>query len=322
MSRPAADSSRSARASNSSTARCRSVRSCRRSATCTGGSTPQRRPRWSATRNPPSPASSRSSREALRTDDVDDGAALFEHLLATLQRLGDHVPTLLVLEDLHWADHSTRDFLVFLARNLRDARVLVVGTFRTDDLHRRHPLRPVLAELDRSGAAHRLDLVRFDRDEIGELIAAIRGEAAAADLVDSTFERSDGNAFFAEELLAAEEMCEDTLPDSLRDIVLAARRCAHGRRGAGPARRRRDRPDCRLPLGERGRADPRGRAHRGFARCRHASGAHRGARRPRVPVPARARLRDGVRRLAAERTGPAARPHRRAARGAARLVRR
>ena len=111
----------------------------------------------------------------VRTDDVDDGAALFEHLLATLQRLGDHVPTLLVLEDLHWADHSTRDFLVFLARNLRDARVLVVGTFRTDDLHRRHPLRPVLAELDRSGAAHRLDLVRFDRDEIAELIAAIRG---------------------------------------------------------------------------------------------------------------------------------------------------
>ena len=90
------------------------------------------------------------------------------------------VPTLLVLEDLHWADHSTRDFLVFLARNLRDARVLVVGTFRTDDLHRRHPLRPVLAELDRSGAAHRLDLARFDRDEIAELIAAIRGEAATA----------------------------------------------------------------------------------------------------------------------------------------------
>ena len=63
--------------------------------------------------------------------------------------------------------------------------------------------------------------LRFDRDEIAELIAAIRGEAAAADLVDSTFERSDGNAFFAEELLAAEEMCDDTLPDSLRDIVLA-----------------------------------------------------------------------------------------------------
>ena len=107
-------------------------------------------------------------------DAGDGGAALFEHLLGTIIRLGDRIPTLLLLEDLHWADHSTRDFLVFLARNLRDARVLVVGTFRTDDLHRRHPLRPVLAELERSGAVTRVDLPRFDRDEIAELIAAIR----------------------------------------------------------------------------------------------------------------------------------------------------
>ena len=157
-----------------------------------------------------------------RGDDAGDGgAALFEHLLGTIIRLGDRIPTLLLLEDLHWADHSTRDFLVFLARNLRDARVLVVGTFRSDDLHRRHPLRPVLAELERSGAVTRVDLPRFDRDEIAELIAAIRGAVPDADVVRRTFERSDGNAFFAEELLAAEELCADTLPDSLRDIVLA-----------------------------------------------------------------------------------------------------
>jgi DNA-binding CsgD family transcriptional regulator len=154
-------------------------------------------------------------------DAGDGGAALFEHLLGTLTRLGDRIPTLLVLEDLHWADRSTRDFLAFLARNLRDARVLVVGTFRTDDLHRRHPLRGVLAELERSGVVRRLDLARFDRDEVAELITAIRGEAADSTVVNRTFERSDGNAFFAEELLAAEEMCDDTLPDSLRDIVLA-----------------------------------------------------------------------------------------------------
>jgi DNA-binding CsgD family transcriptional regulator/tetratricopeptide (TPR) repeat protein len=157
-----------------------------------------------------------------RGDDAGDGgAALFEHLLGTIIRLGDRIPTMLLLEDLHWADHSTRDFLVFLARNLRDARVLVVGTFRTDDLHRRHPLRPVLAELERSGAVTRIDVPRLDRDEIGELIAAIRGDVPESDLVQRTFERSDGNAFFAEELLAAEELCADTLPESLRDIVLA-----------------------------------------------------------------------------------------------------
>ncbi len=157
-----------------------------------------------------------------RGDDAGDGgAALFEHLLGTIIRLGDRIPTLLLLEDLHWADHSTRDFLVFLARNLRDARVLVVGTFRTDDLHRRHPLRPVLAELERSGAVTRIDLPRLDRDEVAELIAAIRGDVPEPAVVARTFERSDGNAFFAEELLAAEELCADTLPESLRDIVLA-----------------------------------------------------------------------------------------------------
>jgi DNA-binding CsgD family transcriptional regulator/tetratricopeptide (TPR) repeat protein len=154
-------------------------------------------------------------------DAADGGAALFEHLLGTLTRLGDQVPTLFVLEDLHWADHSTRDFLAFLARNLRDARILVVGTFRSDDLHRRHPLRGVLAELERSGAVTRLDIPRLDRDEVAELIAAIRGAPADATLVERTYERSDGNAFFAEELLAAEELCQRTLPDSLRDIVMA-----------------------------------------------------------------------------------------------------
>src|SRR5262245_25229754 len=81
------------------------------------------------------------------SDTGDGGAALYEQLLGSLTRLGDTIPTLVVLEDLHWADRSTRDLLAFLARNLRDTRILLVGTFRTDDLHRRHPLRPVLAEL-------------------------------------------------------------------------------------------------------------------------------------------------------------------------------
>ena len=56
---------------------------------------------------------------------------------------------MLVLEDLHWADRSTRAFLAFLARNLCRERVLVVATYRIDELHRRHPLRPLLAELER-----------------------------------------------------------------------------------------------------------------------------------------------------------------------------
>jgi DNA-binding CsgD family transcriptional regulator len=147
-------------------------------------------------------------------------ASLFEQLLGVLERLGDRVPTLIVLEDVHWADHSTRDLLVFLARNLRDARVLLVASFRSDDLHRRHPLRAVLAELERSGAGVRIELERFDRDEMRELLGAILGAEPSGELVDTTYRRSDGNAFFAEELLAASDVCADALPDTLRDIVL------------------------------------------------------------------------------------------------------
>ena len=146
--------------------------------------------------------------------------ALFEQLLGVFERLGDRVPTLLVIEDLHWADHSTRDFVVYLARNLRDARIMLLGTYRSDDLHRRHPLRAVLAELDRSGFAQRFELERFDREELRDMVASILGTDPSNDLIDMVFERSEGNAFFAEELIAARGSSEQ-LPVTLRDIMLA-----------------------------------------------------------------------------------------------------
>jgi DNA-binding CsgD family transcriptional regulator len=147
--------------------------------------------------------------------------ALFELLLGVFERLGDRVPTLVVLEDLHWSDRSTRDLFVFLARNLDATRVVLLGTYRSDDLHRRHPLRTALAELDRAGAVERVELARFDRDELRELIGAIVGGDPSTELVDRTYARSDGNAFFAEELIASEDSERDALPDTLREIVLA-----------------------------------------------------------------------------------------------------
>ena len=75
-------------------------------------------------------------------------ARLFELVLPLLERLAESAPTVLVIEDLHWADRSTRDLLAFLIRTLGGtARLLIVGTYRSDELHRTHPLRPVLAEL-------------------------------------------------------------------------------------------------------------------------------------------------------------------------------
>ncbi|MFN8034703.1 MAG: AAA family ATPase [Acidimicrobiia bacterium] len=153
-------------------------------------------------------------------DDRATPGALFEHLLGVVERLGDRAPALLILEDLHWADRSTRDLLVYLARNLDAARVSIVGTYRSDDLHRRHPLRSVLAELDRSGSVQRFELPRFDHEELREMISSILGSEPPADLLDAVYERSEGNAFFAEELVASRDS-SDRLPTTLRDILLA-----------------------------------------------------------------------------------------------------
>jgi len=144
---------------------------------------------------------------------------LFELLLGMLHRLAERAPVLLVVEDLHWADQSTRNLLGFLARNLRGGVALVV-TYRSDELHRRHPLRPFLAELDRSGRAERLELGRLGRRELAELLAGILNEPVPPALVGEILARSEGNPFFAEELLAA-HLEGARLPLALRDLVLA-----------------------------------------------------------------------------------------------------
>jgi DNA-binding CsgD family transcriptional regulator len=148
---------------------------------------------------------------------------LFELVLGVLHRLAARGPLLLVVEDLHWADQSTRDLLGFLVRNLR-AGVMLLLTYRSDELHRRHPLRPFLAELDRSGRAERLELSLLGRGELGELLAGILGEPAAAALAREILARSQGNPFFAEELLGAYARGGGgpaELPEALRDLLLA-----------------------------------------------------------------------------------------------------
>jgi len=94
-------------------------------------------------------------------------ARLFELLLALLEGLAERQPVLLVVEDVHWADPATCDLLSFLVRNLRQAAVLLVVTFRSDDLHRNHPLRPLLAGLERMDGVTRLELGRLSRGQVG-----------------------------------------------------------------------------------------------------------------------------------------------------------
>ena len=94
-------------------------------------------------------------------------------------------------------------------------------TYRSDELHRRHPLRPFLAELDRSGRTDRLELARFDRDDVADLLAGILGTRPDDQLTEQIWRRSEGNAFFAEELLvAAGEDGDGELPQTLRDLSL------------------------------------------------------------------------------------------------------
>jgi DNA-binding CsgD family transcriptional regulator/tetratricopeptide (TPR) repeat protein len=145
-------------------------------------------------------------------------ARLFELLLGMLGRLSQQTPVTLVVEDLHWADRSTRDLLAFLVRNLRRERLLVVVSYRSDEPGTDW-LGPYLAVLDRSGRAQRVELPRLDRAETLAQLVGILGAAPPAELVDAVFARSEGNPFFTEELLGAVRAGSGALPTTLRDLL-------------------------------------------------------------------------------------------------------
>ncbi|MFK0295783.1 AAA family ATPase [Streptomyces sp. NPDC090442] len=154
-------------------------------------------------------------------DEETGRARLFELTARLLERLAAHRTLVLVVEDLHWADRSTRELLAYLLRALHDAGILLVATYRSDDIHRRHPLRPFLAEIDRMRTVRRIELDRFNRDEVRTQIAGIRGSEPAEEIVDRVFKRSEGNAFFVEELARSlADGCRYGLSDPLRDLLL------------------------------------------------------------------------------------------------------
>ncbi|MFG2243777.1 BREX system ATP-binding domain-containing protein [Spirillospora sp. NPDC048823] len=130
---------------------------------------------------------------------------LFGAVLGLLGELAADRTVLLVLEDLHWADRSTRHLLTFLSRVLQRERVCLVGTYRSDDLHRRHPLRPVVAELLRLPNVTGVEVRPFGPGETAEYLAELsRGSApVTAEVVERVHRRSEGNPFYAGELYAA-----------------------------------------------------------------------------------------------------------------------
>ena len=149
---------------------------------------------------------------------------LFEQMLALLERLAEDGPVVLLIEDAHWADRSTRDLLAFLVgrQQVLDG-VLIVVTYRSDEMHRTHPLRPLLAELSRLAWVERMDLPRLDRLHADELVARILGREPEPSLAERVYSRADGNPLFVEELLCdCDGGALSVLPESLRELLMAA----------------------------------------------------------------------------------------------------
>ncbi|MFG3103917.1 AAA family ATPase [Streptomyces sp. NPDC048182] len=154
---------------------------------------------------------------------------LFESVAALLGELAGVAPLLLVLEDLHWADQSSRDLLRFLltrgalqrpTAGAAGPRLALFASYRTDDLHRRHPLRPLLAELVRLPVVERLELRPLPDADVARLVRAQRETPLPDATVRRIVERAEGNAFYAEELVAATDSTPDGVPSALADVLL------------------------------------------------------------------------------------------------------
>lgn len=145
---------------------------------------------------------------------------LFGAVLGMLAELAAASPVLLILEDLHWADRSTRDLVTFLSRMLHSERLALVATYRSDDMHRRHPLRPVVGELLRLPGVSLIELGPLASSAISEHLTALARQPLDAAAIGQMITRAEGNAYYAEELLAASSAGSD-LPAGLADLLLA-----------------------------------------------------------------------------------------------------
>ncbi len=127
---------------------------------------------------------------------------LFEAVFQLLRAEAADGGLLLVVEDIHWADGSTRELLDFLARRLRSTRAMILATYRRDELHRRHPLAPILQGWRRSATATVVELEPFDAGSVADMVRAIfASDEVSPEFRDLLLERSEGNPFVLEELL-------------------------------------------------------------------------------------------------------------------------
>jgi DNA-binding CsgD family transcriptional regulator/tetratricopeptide (TPR) repeat protein len=133
-----------------------------------------------------------------------------------LRALAAEQPVLLIIDDLQWADRSTRDLLGYLARTLAGSRVLVATAYRSDQLPPGDPLPGFLAELSRLPGVRRMELAGFGRAESEQLLTGVLGAPPPPDLADQILARAGGNPLFLEQLARS----GGRIPSSLRDLLL------------------------------------------------------------------------------------------------------
>ena len=152
---------------------------------------------------PSLPIATASAAGASEEGDPSARARFFELFLRLLERIGRDSPVVVVLEDLHWSDASTRDLLRFLCGNLRTERVLLLLTARSDELAIGRPLSRFFTDFVRLPTCETIELAPFTRHELATCLAAILGAPPSEELLDEIARRSTGNVLFAQELLAA-----------------------------------------------------------------------------------------------------------------------
>lgn len=156
------------------------------------------------TEQPPMPAWFENTGEL---ENAGSQAMLLENVRRFIAELCEHTVLAIILEDVHWADAASLDLLRFVTRGLTDIRLLLIVTYRDDDLSREHALYRILPTLIREAPTNRIDLHRLDVVAVGEMIAVryALGGADHARLVDHVQRLAEGNPFFVSELLRSLE---------------------------------------------------------------------------------------------------------------------
>ncbi len=153
-------------------------------------------------------------------DAAEGRGRLYEVVTSLFERVAVERPLVLVVEDLQWADGPTRDLLRFMIRSVRDAQLYLLATYRADEVNRGHPLRSLLAELDRLRYVHRIDVPRLSFDDVAVQVRELAGRDRPREEVERIYERSEGIPFFVEELAHIDDGCGCELTESLRDLLL------------------------------------------------------------------------------------------------------